>query len=135
MVYPSRALLDKLASLLGPKGFSEDPADLEPWLTDWRGRYRGRAEALLSPETTAQVAEIVTLCAAEGIPLVPQGGNTSMVGGATPPAEGGALLLSLRRLNRIRSIDSEAGFAICEAGVILAELHDKALASGRRFPL
>ena len=135
MVYPDRDLLDKLASLLGPKGFSEDPADLEPWLTDWRGRYHGRAEALLSPDSAAQVAEIVTLCAAQGVPLVPQGGNTSMVGGATPPAEGGALLLSLRRLNRIRSIDAEAGFAICEAGVILADLHDSALAMGRRFPL
>ena len=135
MLYPSPGLLDKLADLLGPKGYSTDPALLEPWLTDWRGRYRGEAAAMLSPSSREEVAGIVALCSAEGVPLVPQGGNTSMVGGATPPAEGGALLLSLRRMNRIRSLDPEANLAVCEAGVILAELHQAALAVGRRFPL
>ena len=135
MLYPSPGLLDKLADLLGPKGYSSDPELLEPWLTDWRGRYRGEAAAMLSPSSREEVAEIVTLCSAEGVPLVPQGGNTSMVGGATPPAEGGALLLSLRRMNRIRSLDPEANLAVCEAGLILAELHQAALAVGRRFPL
>ena len=135
MLYPSPGLLDKLAELLGPKGYSTDPALLEPWLTDWRGRYRGEAAAMLSPSSREEVTGIVALCSAEGVPLVPQGGNTSMVGGATPPAEGGALLLSLRRMNRIRSLDPEANLAVCEAGVILAELHQSALAVGRRFPL
>ena len=135
MLYPSPGLLDKLAELLGPKGYSTDPALLEPWLTDWRGRYRGEAAAMLSPSSREEVTGIVALCSAEGVPLVPQGGNTSMVGGATPPAEGGALLLSLRRMNRIRSLDPEANLAVCEAGVILAELHQAALAVGRRFPL
>ena len=135
MLYPSPGLLDKLADLLGPKGYSTDPALIEPWLTDWRGRYRGEAAAMLSPSSREEVAGIVALCSAEGVPLVPQGGNTSMVGGATPPAEGGALLLSLRRMNRIRSLDPEANLAVCEAGVILAELHQAALAVGRRFPL
>ncbi|HET9428818.1 MAG TPA: FAD-binding oxidoreductase [Allosphingosinicella sp.] len=135
MIYPSTALLDKLADRLGPKGFSSQPEDLEPWLTDWRGRYRGEAAALLSPESREAVAEIVALCSAEGVALVPQGGNTSMVGGATPPVEGGALLLSLRRMNRIRSLDPESNLAVCEAGVILSDLHEAALKVGRRFPL
>jgi len=81
------------------------------------------------------VAEIVRLCAEARVPLVPQGGNTSMVGGATPDASGEALILSLRRMNRIRSLDAAANLAVCEAGVILAHLHEAALAAGRRFPL
>ncbi len=135
MVYPRPALLDKLRSLLGPKGFTDAVADIEPWLTDWRGRYRGKAAAMLSPADRDQAAGIVRLCAAEGVPLVPQGGNSSMVGGATPDDSGEALLLSLRRMNRIRSIDAAANLAVCEAGVILATLHEAALGVGRRFPL
>jgi len=135
MVYDRDALLDKLRALLGPKGFSSDPDALAPWLSDWRGRYHGRAAALLSPAGTNEVAAIVALAAEAGAPLVPQGGNTSMVGGATPDASGEALLLSTRRLNRIRSLDAAAGIAVCEAGVILAALHERALAVGRRFPL
>jgi FAD/FMN-containing dehydrogenase len=135
MVYNRDDLLDKLRDLLGPKGFSTDPQELAPRLTDWRGRYHGRAAAMLSPASTAEVVAIVGLCAGVGAPLVPQGGNTSMVGGATPDASGAALLLSTRRLNRIRSLDAGAGIAVCEAGVILADLHEKALAVGRRFPL
>jgi len=78
---------------------------------------------------------VVKLAADHRVPLVPQGGNTSMVGGATPPADGSALILSLRRMNRLRSISAEHGFAIAEAGVILADLHEQAAAVGRRFPL
>ena len=135
MVQDRDELLDRLRALLGPKGFSTDPEQLAPHLSDWRGRYHGRARALLSPATAAEVAAIVALCAAAGAPLVPRGGNTSMVGGATPDGSGDALLLSTRRLNRIRSLDAAAGIAVCEAGVILAELHEAALAVGRRFPL
>jgi FAD/FMN-containing dehydrogenase len=135
MVHSRDELLGKLRVLLGPKGFSTDPGDLAPHLTDWRGRYHGRAAALLSPASAEDVAAAVRLCAGAGAPLVPQGGNTSMVGGATPDASGEALLLSTRRLNRIRSLDPAAGIAVCEAGVILADLHEAALAVGRRFPL
>lgn len=108
---------------------------MEPWLVDWRGRYRGAAAALLSPGATAEVAEIVRLCAGEGAAIVPQGGNSSMVGGATPDDSGSSLLLSLRRMNRIRSLDAASNIAVCEAGVVLAALHDAALAQQRRFPL
>lgn len=132
---PSQSLLTELKDRLGPKGFTADPSDLAPWLQDWRGRYQGAAAAMLSPATTQQVSDIVRLCAAEGVPLVPQGGNTSMAGGATPSAAGDALLLSTRRMNRLRSISAEANVAVAEAGVILADLHEAAAAVGRRFPL
>ena len=135
MVHKRDELLGKLRALLGPKGFSTDPDALAPRLVDWRGRYHGRAAALLSPANTEEAGAIVALCAEAGAPLVPQGGNTSMVGGATPDASGAALLLSTRRLDRIRSLDAAAGIAVCEAGVILATLHEAALAVGRRFPL
>ena len=128
-------MLDALAGQVGPRTIVRDAELIAPWLIDWRGRFHGAAPALLQPDTTAEVAAIVTAAAAHGVALVPQGGNTSMVGGATPPADGSALLLSLRRLNRIRSVDAAAGLAVAEAGVILAELHDAALAQGRRFPL
>jgi FAD/FMN-containing dehydrogenase len=131
----SPALLDDLQSLLGPRGFTRDPGALEPWLNDWRGRYRGRAAALLSPASAAEVQAIVGRCAEARVALVPQGGNTSMVGGATPGAEGGSLLLSLRRMNSVRSVSPQDNVAVAEAGVILSDLHEAAAAAGRRFPL
>jgi len=132
---PSPRLLDRLQSLLGPKGFSDDPEVMAPWLTDWRGKYHGRAAAMLSPASTEEVAAVVRLCAEEGAALVPQGGNSGMVGGATPDASGDQLLLSLRRLSRIRSIDETARLAVVEAGVILETFHHAALDRGLRFPL
>ncbi|UKK84895.1 FAD-binding oxidoreductase [Sphingopyxis sp. BSN-002] len=132
---PSTALLQALNDLLGPKGYTADPDILNPWLTDWRGKYRGATVAMLSPATTAEVAAIVRLCAAEGVALVPQGGNSGMVGGATPDPSGNQLLLSLRRMDRIHEIDTAAGIAIAEAGVILENFHHAVLDHGLRFPL
>ena len=129
------ALIDAVGERFGPKAAITDPADIEPWLTDWRGRYHGAAQAILSPASTEEVAAIVKLAAEYEVPLVPQGGNTSMVGGATPPEDGSAVILSLRRMNRLRSISAEHSVAIAEAGMILADLHDQAAAVGRRFPL
>nr|WP_156681565.1 FAD-binding oxidoreductase [Sphingomonas profundi] len=129
------ALLGELARLLGPRGYTDDRADLEPWLVDWRGRVRGEALALLSPADAEEVAAIVRLAAAARMPIVPQGGNTSMVAGATPPADGRALILSLRRMRAIRAISPLDGVAIVEAGVPLSALHDAAEAQGMRFPL
>ena len=128
-------LVEEVRSRFGPKAAVTDPADIEPWISDWRGRYHGKAAAILSPASTDEVAQIVKLGAERGVPLVPQGGNTSMVGGATPPPDGSALILSLRRMNGLRSISAEHNVAIAEAGVILADLHDQAAAVGRRFPL
>ena len=128
-------LLDRFAALLGPRGFTADPQAIAPWLDDWRGRYHGAAAAILSPATMEEVAAVIRLAGEAGVPLVPQGGNTSMVGGATPPADGSALILSLRRMNRVRSIAPADGVVVAEAGVILANLHDAVLAQGMRFPL
>ncbi|MBV8759555.1 MAG: FAD-binding oxidoreductase [Deltaproteobacteria bacterium] len=132
---PTPALLDALAARLGPHGFSRDPHELEPYLTDWRGRYHGKAAALLSPANRDEVVAIVKACADAKVAIVPQGGNTGMVGGATPDATGGAVVLSLKRMRAVRTIDVAADLAICEAGVVLADLHAKAEDLGRRFPL
>ena len=132
---PDATLLAALERRLGPKGFTADPQAIAPWATDWRGRVTGRAAALLSPANRDEVADIVRLAAEARVAIVPQGGNTSMVAGATPPADGSALLMSLRRMNAIRSISAEDNVAIAEAGVVLADLHDAADAIGRRFPL
>jgi FAD/FMN-containing dehydrogenase len=120
---------------LGAKAVVTDPAEIEPWVTDWRSRVHGAAPAMLAPASTEEVAEIVRLAGELGVPLVPQGGNTGMAAGATPPADGSALLLSMRRMNRIRSISADNRLAIAEAGVILATLHEAAHDIGMRFPL
>jgi FAD/FMN-containing dehydrogenase len=128
-------IIARFEALLGPKGVVTDADDIAPWVSDWRGRYHGAALAILQPESTAEVAAAVTLAAQLNVALVPQGGNTSMVGGATPPADGSALILSLRRMNRIRTLSPQDNIAVCDAGVILSNLHDAAQEAGRRFPL
>lgn len=129
------AFLTEASDLLGPRGLTGDPDLLAPWLTDWRGRFTGRALAMASPATTDEVASLVKLCAAHGVPIVPQGGNSGMCGGATPDPQGDALLLSLRRMGDIRALDVESRQIVCEAGVVLQTLHETAEAKGLRFPL
>ena len=119
----------------GPKVVTTDPHELQPWLSDWRGRVHGAAPAMLTPEATEQVVEIVRMAGEHRIPLVPQGGNTGMAAGATPPADGSAVLLSLRRMNRIRSIDAGNRLAVAEAGVVLETLHNTVHEAALRFPL
>jgi FAD/FMN-containing dehydrogenase len=139
---PSAREMDAVSKLvsaaerkLGPKAVVTDAREIEPWVTDWRGRVHGAARAILAPASTEDVAEIVRLAAEHRVPLVPQGGNTGMVAGATPPPDGSALLLSLRRMNRIRSLSAENRLAVAEAGVVLATLHEAAHEVGMRFPL
>lgn len=127
------AFLDSVSAIIAPAAIVTDAGEIAPWLTDWRGRWTGRSEVLLQPASTAEVAAIVQAAEAHGVALVPQGGNSSMVGGATPPADGSAVLLSLRRLNRIRSIGLD--HAVVEAGVILDTLQQAAAEVGARFPL
>ncbi len=131
----SQPFLDQAATLLGPRGLTTDPDLVTPWLTDWRGRFTGRACGLASPENTQQVAALVKLCGDHGVPIVPQGGNSGMAGGATPDMSGDALLLSLRRMNAIRNIDREGKRVTCDAGVILQTLHEAVEDQGLRFPL
>ena len=132
---PPAALLDRLAALLGPRGLLTDPADLEPHLADWRGLYRGRAPCVIRPASTAELAVAVRLCASAGVPLVPQGGNTSMVGGATPDEGGRQVVLSVARMNRIRDIDPLDMTMTAEAGVVVKAAQDAAEAAGCLFPL
>lgn len=131
----AEAFLAEARALLGERGFTTDPERIDTWLTDWRGRYTGRALALASTASTQEVAALVKLCAAHGVPIVPQGGNSGMAGGATPDETGTAIILSLRRMNAIRILSAESGQAVCEAGVILQTLHEAAEAAGLRFPL
>ena len=134
---PSPALLARLSERLGPSGFATEPADLAPWLTDWRRRLTGSAAALVSPANAEEAAFVVAQAAAEGVAIVPQGGNSSMVAGATPAGigEGRALLVSMRRMRAIRSVSAADNAVTVEAGVVLADLHAAVEAQGRRFPL
>ena len=127
--------LNEAGSLLGPKGFTSNRGDMEPWLTDWRGRYSGSALAMASPASTAEVAALVKLCTRHGVAIVPQGGNSGMSGGATPDETGNSIILSLRRMNTIRAINEEERIVTCDAGVILQTLHEAAEAKRLRFPL
>ncbi len=127
--------LTALRALLGPRGFTDDPELVGPWLTDWRGRYTGKAIGLASPASATEVAMLMKLCGQYGVPIVPQGGNSGMSGGATPDDSGEALVLSLRRLNTITRLDPQAREVTCEAGVILQVLHEAASVHGLRFPL
>src|SRR5690349_20236841 len=131
----SQDALAAFRAISGPDGIVEDPDDIAPWLVDWRGKFSGDSSAILTPRSTGQVADFVRCALEFGVPLVPQGGNTSMVGGATPPADGSAVILSLRRMKAMRSISAADNLAVAEAGVILADLHDAAAQVGRRFPL
>ena len=128
-------LVASVRDRFGDQAVIIDQRDIAPWVKDWRDRYHGKTDAILAPRSVEEVSAIVTMASQLGVPLVPQGGNTGMVGGATPPNDGSALVISLRRMNRIRSTSADDNSAIAEAGVILATLHDAAAEVGRRFPL
>jgi FAD/FMN-containing dehydrogenase len=128
-------LLPALKAIVGDTHVLTAAADVAPYLTDWRGRYHGQARAVVRPGSTAEVAAVVAYCAANGVPVVPQGGNTSLCGGATPHAAGDELLVSLTRLNRVRSIDVDNATMTVEAGLPLAGVQDAAAHAGLLFPL
>ena len=129
------SVLDRIRAILGPKGWISDADELAPHLIDERGNYRGKTPLLARPATTDEVAAIVRLCAEEGVPIVPQGGNTSMCGASVPFAHGGEIILSLSRMNRVRVIDAPNHTIIVEAGCILADVQAAAAAADRLFPL
>ena len=112
-----------------------DAAEMVPFLTDWRGKWTGRAIAVAQPDSAADVAAVLRWCHAQRVPVVPQGGNTGLSGGATPDASGRALLLSLTRLNRVRAIDPANNTIEVEAGVTLQQVQQAAQEAGRLFPL
>lgn len=126
-------VIARLKSAAGPGGFSEDPAEIAPHLVEWRSKYRGHTQLLLKPRTTEAVAAILAVCNETRTPVVPQGGNTGLVGGQIPL--NGEVLLSLARLDRIRRIDARDMSVVAEAGVVLATLQAAAEDAGCFFPL
>jgi FAD/FMN-containing dehydrogenase len=135
MVDDHATLIARLEQVAGAANVLRSASDVEPYLVDHRGRYRGRALAVVRAGSTAEVAAVVRLCADEGIPIVPQGGNTGLCGGATPDESGHAVLLSLTRMNRVRAIDAENATITVEAGVALAKVQEAAAQRDMLFPL
>ena len=127
-------ILAPLRALLGEAGLRVG-GDLSAYERDWRGRYPGRALAVALPASTAEVAAVVRLCAEHGTSLVPQGGNTGLVGGSTPDDSGRQIVLSLARMRRVRGIDAANLTMTVEAGCILQVVQDAAAAQGLLFPL
>jgi FAD/FMN-containing dehydrogenase len=128
-------LLEAIRAVVGERGMLTDAADTAPYTEDWRRLYQGRTQAVIRPADTADLAAVVRLCAASRTPLVPQGGNTSMVGGATPDQDGSQLVLSLARLNRVREIDAADLTMTLEAGVTLKAAQTAAADAGCLLPL
>jgi FAD/FMN-containing dehydrogenase len=128
-------VVERLKAVVGPKGWSDDATALAPQLIDWRRRYRGRTPLLVRPASTPEVAEVVGLCAEARVPIVPQGGNTSLCGGSIPSEAGDEILLSLSRMNRVRAIDAANYTIAAEAGCILAQVQKAASEADRLFPL
>lgn len=129
------ALVSGLAALVGEKHVLTGADSMAPFLTEWRGLFPGKARAVVRPGATAEVAEILKFCSAHRIPLVPQGGNTGLVGGNTPWQTGDEIVLSLQRMNRIRDVDPLSDTMICEAGVTLLAAQEAAEKADRLFPL
>ncbi len=133
--HPTADVLQRLKEAVGPKGWISDPHDIEPHLVEPRGLYRGRTPLVLRPATTEEVAAVVKICAEAGVGVVPQGGNTGLVGGSVPDERGDEILLSLGRMNAVRTIDPENDTITVEAGCVLADVQAAAVAADRLFPL
>jgi FAD/FMN-containing dehydrogenase len=130
-----KAFLAEIRLGIGERQVLADPGDMAPFLTDWRGRFHGSALAVLRPRDTAEVSRAVACCARHGVAVVPQGGNTGLVGGATPVAGGRNVVLSTRRMRIVRAVDPENDTLTVEAGCLLQEVQEAARAAGRLFPL
>ena len=128
----SSELFEKLAARLGPKGYATDSETLAPHLVEWRGKHRGVSPFLALPQSTEEVSDVVRLCAEARVAITPQGGNTGLVAGQIPQGE---VLVSLKRMNRIRATDSANDSLVAEAGVILSAVQQAARDSDRMFPL
>ena len=128
-------LVDQLKSIVGSSGWTTDADELQPHLTEWRDQYQGETLIMVSPDNTDDVSAIIRACAASNTAVVPQGGNTGLCGGAIPDSSGQQVLLSLSRMNTIRSIAANDFSMIVEAGCILADVQAAAHNAGRFFPL
>lgn len=130
-----QGVLDRVRAVVGDAGVLTEEADKAPYLTDERGSYTGATPMVVRPRTVAEVSEVVRACHETGTPIVPQGGNTGLCGGATPHEHGGELLVSLTRLDRVREVDPLNYAITVEAGVVLADVQRAAEEADRFFPL
>lgn len=130
-----KSLLEQLQAIVGAGHLLVDDQAMAGYLSDWRGRYHGRAHCVVRPVDTAAVAAVVRTCAAHRVAIVPQGGNTGLCGAATPLPTGNAVLLSLAHLNRIRAVDAANNTMTVEAGCLLQQVREAAAQVGRLFPL
>ncbi len=126
--------LDTLRTAFGGR-LHTDPADMAAFLPDWRGKWTGRALAVAQPASTADVAAVLRWCHANRVPVVPQGGNTGLSGGSTPDDSGRGLVLSLVRMNKVRSIDALNNTLVAEAGATLRQVQEASREADRLFPL
>jgi len=129
------ALHAAMKSMLGPEGCLTDPADIAPYLVDYKGVYQGASPMVVRPRTAAEVASVVTYCRDHGIHIVPQGGNTSMVGASVPDATNRAIVLSLSRMSQVMEVDVLNDTITVQAGCTLAQVRAQAAAAGRLFAL
>src|SRR6185503_9676375 len=125
----------RIKAAVGEKGWTADPAEMAPRLKDERGLWQGRAALLVRPANTAEVSAVVGICSEAGIPIVPQGGNTGLVGGSVPDTSFAGIVLALGRMNRIRAADPVNNTITVEAGCILADIQKAAAERNRLFPL
>lgn len=123
----------RLKQAAGNKAWSEDPGELAPHLSEWRGRWQGRTPLMLKPDNADAIAAILAICDETRTAVVPQGGNTGLVGGQIPVC--GEVLLSLERMKRVRRISADENLIVAESGVVLADVQQLASEAGRLFPL
>ena len=135
MAEPGAPLLPRLAGIVGEAHVLTSASDVEPFVADWRGRYRGVARAVVLPGSTEEVAAVVRACAETSTPIVAQGGNTGLCGGAVPHDGGHEVVVALRRMNRVRALDAPNATITVEAGMPLAAVQAAANAAGMHFPL
>ena len=132
---PSQAALERIKEALGQKGWTDAPEDMAPHLVEPRGLYYGKAALIARPASSEQVSAVIAACQEHRIPVVPQGGNTSLVGASVPDGSGTAIVLSLSRLDRIRDLDAANDTITVEAGCVLANVQAAAAGADRLFPL
>jgi FAD/FMN-containing dehydrogenase len=132
---PLIRIIEMIKTTLGPKGYRDQGDDMAPYLADWRGKGSGKAAIVLLPADTAEVSSIVQACAANNIPMVPQGGNTGLVQGAVPTEAGDEVIINLSRMNKIEEIDLVNSSLVCQAGATLKSVQDAAIDVNRLFPL
>lgn len=125
--------LTRLKDVVGRDGFCDAPEDIAPHLEEWRSKFRGHSPLLLKPASTAELSALLKICHDTATPVVPQGGNTGLVGGQIPP--NGEVLINLSRMNRIRALDPVGAFMVAEAGAILWQVREAASEAGMLFPL